>query len=248
VTFPLGARVWDGEAFRFLVGRLNFAFQATQVTIADRYRAVALTATALAITLIGHWSPRYIGTIAPAYMRLECRVVNRRSGRRNSAVTARRAKRVEACVLATQEGRGTSTTFYGVDKRIKALTGYVRLGRVLEGGRGTGRRRGRREWGERGRRRRISWILRSIVTWGNYEGSETAVKGDRNLIQGLVVGREDTNRLCAASPVRELSIRPAWESEHSGPGESDMACRTIRIEMGQGFERIVRVTAGWTIY
>ena len=60
------------------------------------------------------------------------------------------------------------------------------------------------------------------------------------------MGREDTNRLCAASPVRELSIRPARESEHSGPSESDMACRTIRVRMGQGFERIVRVTAGWT--
>lgn len=59
------------------------------------------------------------------------------------------------------------------------------------------------------------------------------------------MGREDTNCLCAASPVRELSIRPARESKDSGAGESDMACRTIRIGMGQRFERIVRVTAVW---
>ncbi len=78
-------------------------------------------------------------------MRLKCWVVNGSGGRSGSAVTAWGTKRVEACMLATQEGRSTSTTFDGVDKRIEAFTGYVRLGWVLEGGRGAGRGGGRRE-------------------------------------------------------------------------------------------------------
>jgi hypothetical protein len=62
------------------------------------------------------------------------------------------------------------------------------------------------------------------------------------------MGREDTNGLRATSPVRKLSIRPARKSEHSGPGESNVASGTVRIRMRQGFERIIRVAAGWRRY
>jgi hypothetical protein len=56
------------------------------------------------------------------------------------------------------------------------------------------------------------------------------------------VWREDANGFCTTCPIRELSVRPARESEHSCTGEGDMTSRTVGIRMGQRFERIVRVT------
>jgi hypothetical protein len=56
------------------------------------------------------------------------------------------------------------------------------------------------------------------------------------------VWREDANGFCTACPIRELSVRPARESEDSCTGEGDMPGRTVGIRMGQRFERIVRVT------
>ena len=75
-----------------------------QAGVADRYDDVAFTATALTFALRGSRSSRRdIGAISPAHMRLKCRVVNGGSGRRDSTITSRRAKGIEACVFAAQE-------------------------------------------------------------------------------------------------------------------------------------------------
>lgn len=109
-----------------------------QAGVADRYDDVGLTATALTFALRGN--RRYIGAISPAYMRLKCRVVNGGGGRRDSTITSRCAKGIEAGVFAAQERRSACATLDGVDKRIEAFTRHARLGRLLERGRGTSRR------------------------------------------------------------------------------------------------------------
>ena len=53
--------------------------------------------------------------------------------------------------------------------------------------------------------------------------------------------REDADGFCTACPIRELSIRPARESEDGGASEGDMPCRTIGIRMRERLERIIRV-------
>ena len=72
-------------------------------------------------------------------MRLKCRVVNGGSGRCDSAVTTRCAKRVEASVFAAQERGCTCAALNRVDKRIETFTSHVRLGGILKDGRGASR-------------------------------------------------------------------------------------------------------------
>jgi len=102
----------------------------------DRDGDVGLCATALTFTLDGNSSPCYIVASAPAHMRLKCRVVNGSSGGRSSAVTSRSAKWIKACMLAAQERRSACATLDSVDKRVKAFTSHIWLGRLLERGRG----------------------------------------------------------------------------------------------------------------
>lgn len=208
----------------------------------DRNGHVAFTATALTFTLIDGSTVECIRVTTPAYMRLKRRMVDRSGGRRDTTITTGGTKGVEAGVLSPQERRRTCATLDRVDKGIESFSGHVRLWWFLESRRGTsGSRRSR---GERGKGRYGGWISRigrTIVTWCSDEGSETSVKSDGDLIQGLIVRRKDADGFGTACPVRELSIRPARESEDRSAGESDVPCRTIRIRMGQRFERIIRV-------
>jgi hypothetical protein len=48
--------------------------------------------------------------------------------RHNSTVTTQQTKQVEACTLATQEGQGTNTTFYGIDSTSRPLSVTFGLG------------------------------------------------------------------------------------------------------------------------
>jgi hypothetical protein len=212
-----------------------------KVIVADREGNIALATTAFAVTLTNNGTSRWVHTTAPTYMGLECRVVNGSGGRGDTAITARCTEWVEAGMLSAKERWRTCATLDGIDKGIEALAGYVWLGWVLERGWGTGRGGGGGERRKGGRRWGVSWIRWTIVTWGSHEGSKTPIKSNGDLEQSLIVWREDADSFCTACPIRELGVRPAWESEHSCTGEGDMPNRTIGVRMSERFERIVRV-------
>jgi len=139
-------------------------------------------------------------------------MVDRSSGRCDTAIATGGTKGVEAGVLSPQERRRTCATLDRVDKGIEAFSSYVWLWGFLESRRGAGG--SRRSRGKRGKGRywgRISRIRRTIVTWcsDSDKGSETPIKSDGDLIQGLIVRCQNADGFGTACPVRELSIRPA---------------------------------------
>ena len=152
-TLLLGARVRHWEALRFLVGRLGVALQVVQATVTDRNGDTALTATAFTFTLAVNRSPCRVSAGAPAHMSLEGRVVDGGSSRGDTAITSRRAKRIEARMLSAQERRRARATLDGIDERIEAFASHVRLRGFVERRRGTRGAGGARSERRKGRRR-----------------------------------------------------------------------------------------------